>query len=526
MKKIIAALVILAVSTALVFAAGGQQQPAAGPAKITVEVFDRGTDGGRSQVDNNNWTRWIQEKVLKDLNIEVRFHPVGRWTEEADLIALMASGNAPDLCYTYNNSNVGNFRDQGGLFNIAPHVDRLLPDMKKLLGSDPAITGKNFIMRDQMPDGRMFSIPSYRVALAIRNTFIRKDWLDKLGLPLPTTLPQFYSALVAFRDRDPGNVGRANIIPIMTDEDVRWNLAEFILSYVTPNISDKDRYIYGFGGGAARSLALPNIKEGVREMNKWYNEGLIFHDFPLVRQGADDYWNNLKNGFAGAFSGNWDLPYRVDYNINTELKTNIPGAEFVPLFLNLNNMDIYDKVGLRMLVPASSKNPEAALRYLNWLTIPENYQYLQRGNEGVNHRMVNGVPQIIATAPNDPWIQNSGQNIDFTMPMNGVEMGSEEMNARVIALTYGTTPPDTIVNAYQFSVRGGRAPVVNTTPTKQDGVYGQTLQDKANALLSQAITASPANFDNIWNAGYRDWLQSGGQAVMDERIKIANDTWK
>jgi putative aldouronate transport system substrate-binding protein len=534
MKKTLAVLVILIMTSALVFAAGGNQQPSAGaagtPARITVELFDRGTDGGRTRVDNNAWTDWIKEKVKKDLNIEVTFFPVGRWQEDTILPTLMASGSAPDLCYTYSGAAVNNFRDQGGLVDLVPFVNSLLPDAKKLLGADPALTGKDFIMRNLITTGanagKMFSINSYRVALAIRNIFIRKDWLDTLGLPVPTTTQQFYQALVAFRDRDPGNVGRNNVVPLLLDSP-RWGGASFMNPSITPNMSDRDRYIYG--GISRANVAFPGFKEGVRMINQWFNEGLIFRDFPLLA--GEDANNMIKTGFVGSFAANWDVPYRGDSKILEDLRRNVPNADLVPVdaIRDANGVtvkDSFDKAGLQIFVPASSRNREAALRYLNWLCIKENYNFLQFGQQGVNHRLVNGVPEIIVRPPNDPWFQNSALNIDFTMPMNGAEMGSDEMNARVLALSYGGFPADVIVNAYQISMRNARAPVVVNMPTTQDGIFGQVMIDKVDALLAQAITANPANFDNVWDAGLRDIMTSGGQQIMDERRTIANSFFR
>jgi len=226
MRKLIAVLVVLLMTATLAFAGGGQSSTTAGRAKITVELFDRGTEGGRTKVDDNEWTKWIKAKVLKDLNIEVSFLPVGRWSEETDIVNLMASGSAPDLCYTYSTAMVNSFRDQGGFTDFAPYVEKMLPDMKKLLGTDPALVGKDFIYRDRQQDGKMYSIPSYRVALAIRNIFIRKDWLDKLGLPLPKNMDEFHNALIAFRDRDPGNVGKQNVIDMYINPI--WGAAAFL----------------------------------------------------------------------------------------------------------------------------------------------------------------------------------------------------------------------------------------------------------------------------------------------------------
>ena len=104
--------------------------------------------------------------------------------------------------------------------------------------------------------------------------------------------------------------------------------------------------------------------------------------------------------------------------------------------------------------------------------------------------------------------------------MNGVEMGSPELNARVLAFGYGNTPPETIVNANALSIINGKAPVVYQAATTKDGIYNQALADKADALIAQAVIARPADFDRVWDAGIRDWLQSGAQEVMDERASL------
>jgi putative aldouronate transport system substrate-binding protein len=517
MRKVLWVLVVLMTALALV-TTGCKKEPA----QLRVEIFDRGTDGGRSLAHDNAWTDWIKAKVKEDLNIDVTFVPVGRWSENTDIVNLMASGDAPDLCYTYNGGMISGFRDQGGIMNLAPFINSHLPDLKRLLGEDPAFPGKEFIYRNTDPQtGHIYSIPSYRVALAQRNIFIRKDWLDKLGLGIPKTTLEFYQALVAFRDQDPGNVGKNRVVPFGQNSDVRWGLANIIHPSIDPNLSDKDRWLYNI---ADRNIMMPGYKEGVRMVNQWYNEGLIFRDFMLMTT-ADAFYNQMKSGVVGAFAQNWDMPYRTDYKILEDLRRNVPGADYVAIDPILSSdgvahKDMMDKVGLQIFIPSFSKNHIAALKYLNWLAKPENYQFLQVGQEGVNHQIVNGVPQTIGRPAGDPWFMNSSNNIDITMPMNGVEMGSMELNARVLALGYGDTPPEVIVNAYAVSTRNARAAAVYQATTSQDGIYGQTLQDKADALLSQAITARPADFDRIWDAGYKDWLSSGGQAVYDERVSL------
>jgi putative aldouronate transport system substrate-binding protein len=525
MKRTLLFLVVVLMTASLVFATGGSQSSSGAtsgaPVKITVETFDRGTDGGRSPAANNAWTQWIHDKVLKDLNIDVTFQAVGRWSEEADITNLLASGSAPDLCYSYNKGMIDTFAQQGGILDLAPYVDRLLPDFKKLLGADPALGG-DLVYRDQDPTSKkLYSVTNYVTNLARKNLFIRKDWLDKLGLALPKTTREFHDALVAFKNRDPGGVGANNVIPLGQDSDVRWGFSPIIYAYFTNKKGGRDEWINFF---TDRPIGMPGYKEGVRVINQWYNEGLIYRDFPLMKT-PDDYWNLLKTGRVGAFGGDWQLPYRTDYKINEDLAKNVPGAKFVPVDCiegpdGSYFKEISDKPGLRIFVPASSRNPEAALRYLNWLSKFENFNFLQIGNPGVNHDLVDGIPR--AKAATGQWIMNSSNNIDLTMPINGIELLDANKNARVLALGFGSTPPDEIVNAYNISINKGKAPTVySATETKRPPVE-QTLKDKADALLAQAITAPTANFDSVWDAGYRDWLASGAQDVMNERASL----WK
>ena len=70
MKKL-GLFLVFVLSTVMAFASGqqaGSSTGASGPVAITVEVFDRGTDGGKSDPTNNGWTEWIKKKVLADEN--------------------------------------------------------------------------------------------------------------------------------------------------------------------------------------------------------------------------------------------------------------------------------------------------------------------------------------------------------------------------------------------------------------------------------------------------------------------------
>jgi len=510
MKRIVLALIVLLLASTFVF---GQTLPVTG--KLNVEVFDRGSDGGRTPANNNAWTNWIKEKVKKDLNIDINFIPVGRWSENTDIVNLMASGSAPDLCYTYNLDMINEFRDKGGVLDLSPYIDSYLPDFKALLGKDPSFPGKQLVYRDQDPKTKkIYSVTSYRTAIAQRNVFIRKDWLDALKMPVPKNMGEFYQALKAFRDKDPGNVGKTRVVPLGVNNDVRWGLSDFIHNFIDPKVSDRDRWINSI---ADRLITMPGYKRGVQEMNKWYSEGLIYKDFPLMTT-ADAFYNQIKSGVVGAFCQNWDFIYRTDMNILVDLRKNVPNADYIPINITANK-EVMDKPGLRIFIPQFSKNQDSALKYLNWLAKPENYKFLQIGTEGVNHKMVNGIPQTIATAPKHQWFMNSPNNIDITMPMNGVELGSDTLNAKVLGLSYGTFSPDVISNAYVVATTNARGPAVWQVTTKVNQ-YSGDLREKADDLIALSIKSSSSNFNKVWDDGIKDWMNAGGREVLAERTSL------
>ncbi|MDR0759020.1 MAG: extracellular solute-binding protein [Treponema sp.] len=520
MKKHIFSLIAAALTLMVIPGCNKSDKPAdsgSAPVAITVEVFDRGTDGGKTDPTNNEWTKWIKAKVLKDENIDVTFVAVSRWTEEPDIVARMAAQDAPDLCYTYSMDNVRSWGIQGGVYDLASYVDTLLPDMKAMMGEDPGIPGQNLIWHSKDVDsGALYGISNKYVYTASHNTFIRKDWLDKLGLPLPKTTQEFYDTMVAFKN-NPAKLGVDRVVPFLITSDIRWQVYNIFLSFMDPGLSFQERWVNTV---AERQVLVPGVKEAYRFLNRMYNDGLIDRDFPLY---ADDTVpsNVMKSGIVGAFQHNWDQPFRQNLQIQTELEKNIPGAKFVPVDCFTNSAGLTPKRGspaaggLIIFVPKTSKNPEAAMRYANWLCRYENYHFLQFGNEGVNHELVNGVPKPISAT--GPWIQNSGVNVDYTMSINGYLMKTPEELSQVLAFGYPGIPPEDVITAYiMASTNAKQEPYVPATITSISTIR-QVLVDKEKALSVNLICASPGTFDQTWDAGIKDWLTSGAQTVIDEQ---------
>lgn len=486
---------------------------------ITVEVYDRGNDGG-SDPTNNVYTEYIKKGMLEQHNVEVEFVSVPRWTEVEEINNLLAGGTAPDICVTYSYPTIKTYADMGGVLDLRPLVDGYKADLPHLWDW----LGETNLYWDSDPvDGTTWAIEAKLANMNRVNTFIRKDWLDKLGLKEPTTKEEFHDVLVAFKENASELLGAdaSKMIPYSVSYDVGWRAATLIESFIDPNISDKEYYVNGFDD---RKLTQNGTKDAVKLLNQWYNEGLMWNDFAIHGSGDTAEDDMMKAGYVGAFSHNWDYPFRNgDDSIQANLKRLVgEDAKYVAIdpFEDKNgghNKFLAGPIDRKVFFPATNDEPLASMLYLDFISDPETIQYLQLGDEGVTcNKLDDGGYEIIA-ATGDA-IQNSGMNIDYTITCNGLHLTTQELTDKTLAHTYAGIDPEDVLNADKIAKTDTRVGInVKTGDIEAEGGVGDTLSAKRDQVYDTAMSASTADFDKVWDEGIADYLGAGGQAIIDER---------
>lgn len=486
--------------------------------KITVEIYDRSNDGG-SKPEDNFYTDFIKEGMLRDHNVEVTFVPVPRWTETDVLNNLLAAGDAPDICVTYSYPTIQSYANMGGVIDLAP----LLEEYKPMLTNLWDLLGDNNIYYNQDPTtGTVWAIEAIRAQIPRINTFVREDWLKKLNLSEPTTLEEFENMLYAFKDNAELLLGKDadKMIPFSTSFDVGWNCNNLLVSFVPDATTDKELYIYGFDD---RQLLWPGVKEGVRKLNEWYNAGLIWKDFPLYKEGDTTEGNMMKAGYVGSFIHNWDYPYRdAEQGIHGNLQRISPDAAYIAVDPFPNDAGKYKKVlysavDRKVFFPSTNKEPVASLLYLDWISKFENRKFLQIGEEGVTHEvMPDGAIKIISATGDK--IMNSGNNLDYTITINGLDLGDPVLTSKSLALGYAGVDSRFIQKAFMTANKDGFAPKhFNVGEIKSEEGMGQVLKEKRDILLANAVTCKPEEFDSVWDLYFGDYMNSGGKAIIEER---------
>lgn len=489
--------------------------------KITVEVYDRGNDGGTDPT-SNVFAQYIKDGMLAEHNVEVEFVAVPRWTETEVLNNLLASGDAPDVCVTYSYPTIETYAAMGGVLDVTPLVDEyyeLIPDLVETVTDD-------FLHYNEDPETKEnWSIIARIYNETGQKTYVREDWLAKLGMEEPTTLEEFEAYLYALKDNAEMLLGEEadQMVPFLLTSDVRWHARDLAYSVVPGNMTDKELYIYAYDDSM---LLYPNYKEAIRILNKWYNDGLLWDDFALYAANDAAVSNMQKAGYVGSYMQNVDDAYRNgDDGIQQSMqRLYAEDAAFIAVNTFKNENGVYKRymnqpTDRHVFFPATNDEPVASLMYLNYISKMEVRKYMQIGEEGINHEVMEDGSYKILGATGD-YIQNSLYNIDLTITNNGLNLDTPEITVASIAQGYAGVEPEYIVRAFDKSdwditlIKNAKLGSVETEST-----LGISLNEKRDAFLSKAVTASVEEFDAVFDAGMSEYLSAGGQAIIDERTE-------
>jgi len=493
---------------------------------IRVLAWDR----SENEDPNTAFTAYLAEQMLEIHNVVVEFVDSPRWGEDENIVLLLAEGVAPDVCVTYNYGAVNEFAKQGAVTDLAPLFDGsgdLFPNLWSWLGA-----GRLYANMDR-ETGEVWHFMSRQPFNQRYIPFVREDWVAALGKNLPTSIDEFEALLYAFKDNAELLLGSdANqMIPLHMTADPGWVAGQMIGSFVPDDITDKDLYVYGWGG--ERNWFYPGIKEGVRYLNKWANDGLVHADFALFGTGDDTPDNFVKAGFVGAIaSHSFDQPYRGDgdgWNGSIQDKFG-EEAGFIAVDTFKNNAGVYRKYlgpgnDRFLFVPSTSTEPIAALLYLDMMCRAEIRFVLQIGFEGINYEVQpNGSFQNIPIEDQtDPYHMRSGRNHDIAIVTHSGGLSlqpivSAEIEGLTLAVQFPLFDPRIIGAARTIQGNGVRENHTGNIANivAEEGITD--LTDMGNAVFVRAMQASVEDFDSVFDREMDELLSRYGNAVIAERL--------
>lgn len=245
-------------------------------------------------------------------------------------------------------------------------------------------------------NGKMYAIPEASASgIAVNSAFVvRQDWLDELGLKMPTNLDELYNVLKAFKEKK-------KVIPLTGGKDpiVQEIGTTFGMRTITSPWKES-------GGKLVHLVEDPATKEYLAFMKKLYTEGLIDAEWSINQ--ANKLTENFTSGKAAMFKMNWANAATV----TDALAKNAPTGKMaiIPFLKDKDGKNTAIGTGgiaWYIAIPKWAPNKDEAFKYLDMKFEKELFKGMAIGQEGVHHTVKDGKYYPILPIFNDKWNNGS-----------------------------------------------------------------------------------------------------------------------
>lgn len=178
------------------------------------------------------------------------------------------AGEMPDIVQPVNGVETG-LAKEGALLDMTELLPEYAPNLWNYV---PEKTWNVMKSYDPTGEGRIYMIPLV-IDYTRHGAMIRQDWLDKLGLAMPSTQEEFVEVLRAFKTRDPNGNGLSDEIPTGGRAEARWMDYLFAMYGIAMWEGFPEWDIYD--GELTYSAVTPNMRDALEFISGLYQEGLL-----------------------------------------------------------------------------------------------------------------------------------------------------------------------------------------------------------------------------------------------------------
>lgn len=363
---------------------------------VTLKVFRPMDANLQDYIKSWNDTPFYQE-LEKETGVHIEFVEPATTAAKENLNMLMVSGDMPDIIICSDLYAAGTYQavQDGYYIDLAPYLQKDAPEYYSI------ISGNDSIWRDSVSaDGtvsamyRIFSQPNP----AWMRLVLKQETLDKLGVTaMPVTIAD-WDALFA-------KMLAAGITPFMlanTGYDEK-----FIGAY------DVRQDFYKEGDTVKYGQIQDGFKKYLELMHDWYAKGYISKDFVSA--------SNVDTMFSMDQIGTYDKPIVAAYNFGKKEGYTVVSSPYprqtADQFLHWDSYKA-SVVGKTMVygcvsVTASCKDPDMAVKWLNFLFTKPGMTLSNWGIKGLNYDVVDGKNQYLPAQWDYNGISQEGLNYYF-----------------------------------------------------------------------------------------------------------------
>lgn len=356
--------------------AGSSTAPTAAPAgplklSFTTPLYD----AQPYKLDGNEIFEAFEE--LTNTDISINFVPNANYSDKLNLS--LAGGDLTQVMTvpgSFIKSTTFVNAARGGMFwDLTDELDKY-PNLSKNINE---ITRTNTSV-----DGRIYGVPQPRPTARV-GLLYRKDWFDSLGIKVPTTLDEFYTAAKELKEKMP------DITPFSFCDQITeaaWNGIDLL------TVSQGGYNVWGLKDGKLEPYyETSEYLDVLNTFKKMYSEGLMNKDFAIV-QGAQK-----KNAISTGKSAMYISAYDDLNGIQNSLVKIDPNAklDLQPVFNEKTNSTSGHN-GMFVLPKSIVKTQEevdAILTYFNRSSDQDALTLYTFGIEGKTYNLVDGVPAYV-----------------------------------------------------------------------------------------------------------------------------------
>ena len=166
-------------------------------------------------------------------------------------------------------------------------------------------------------DGHLYGLPNVDSTLMIADLlWVRTDWLEKLGLPIPTTMDEVIATAKAFCEADFDGDGEANTVGMAIAKDL-WGQLFSLRGFFNGFDSYPGIWVEDEEGNLVYGSTLPGTKEALATLHQMYEDGLIDPEFGVKDGGK--VAEATTAGKCGLFYGaQWNSIYPLQSCVNLD----------------------------------------------------------------------------------------------------------------------------------------------------------------------------------------------------------------
>lgn len=449
-----------------------------------------------------------------NVHLQVDWRPDSDWNTQ---VATALAGGVDNLPYLIRPGTYGvaALANEGAIVALDDYLD-LIPNVVAAVGEDRFADWK-------AADGHFYTIPTIVNVPGSQSTAVRKDWLDKLNMDVPTTWEQWKAYWYGVRDNDMnGNGDTTDEIPIVLEmgQNGERSLHALLNAFGIKASSDA-QFCMLDDGTYTMVYEHPRYREFITEMQQLYADKIIDQEF-ATRYQADMY-NTMSGNLAGTVF-TWAEQCAV--HSETLIANGVEDGLYLtcaPITGPYGDQYIQKRQGItgNWCITAKAEadgKVEDILKFWNWMFSDEGVMLYNYGIEGYTYTMVDGSPVI------NPEITAAGFNDYRTLGMEFEPIGGNWQNDAFMQCVFsGKTVDELTVPRKSFydglnenGVNAGK--YYSMPPTLETEAYveyrAELITSGVCALRDQCV-AGQLSVDDFF-AKYEELKGRGLQDIIDQ----------